>query len=65
MRVGGGLLEMKMTARVERTIKGKEDRGRKQREGLDEGLLWWKTNRMRDRKKEGEMLRWTKRKMEP
>lgn len=25
MRVGGGLLEMKMTTRVERTIKGKED----------------------------------------
>lgn len=25
MRVGGGLLEMKMTTRVERTVKGKED----------------------------------------
>lgn len=40
MRVGGGLLEMKMTTRVERTIKGKEDGKAESREGLDEGLLW-------------------------
>lgn len=31
MRVGGGLLEMKMTTRVERTIKGKMERQKAER----------------------------------